>query len=56
MNRQVQRDRHPRNSSVANELRVAEESGRAMVISVEESEWLLLEDEKDSIDEFEVFG
>ena len=27
-----------------------------MVIGMEESEWLLLEDEKDSIDEFEVFG
>jgi hypothetical protein len=56
VNSQVQRDRHPRNRGVANELRVAEESGRAMVIGVEESERLLFEDEKDSIDEFEVFG
>ena len=36
MDSQVQGDDRPRNGSVADELGVAEHSGRAMVVSVEE--------------------
>jgi len=56
MHSQVQRDRNPGHSSAADQLSVAEKSGRTMVIGVEESQRLLLEDQEQGVNEFEVFG
>lgn len=56
MNAQVQRYGHPRDCSVTDELCIAEKSGCAMVIGMEEGQRLLFEDEEDGIDQFEVFG
>ena len=41
---------------MANELGVAEQGGRAVVVGMEECERLLFEDEEDGVDQFEVFG
>ena len=41
---------------MAEELGVAEESGCAVVVGVEESERLLLEEEEAGVDQFEVLG
>ena len=40
---------------MANQLRIAEKCSRAMMIGVEESQGLLLEDEEQGVNEFEVF-
>lgn len=40
---------------MAEKLRVAEEGRRAVVIGVEEGQWLLFEEEEDSINQFEIF-
>ena len=53
---EVESDRYPGDGGDADELGVAEECGGAVVVGVEEGEGLLLEDEKDGVDEFEVFG
>jgi hypothetical protein len=53
---QVQRDDDPRHRCRANELSVAEESRRAMVVAVEECQGLLLEEEEAGIQKFEVLG
>lgn len=53
---EVQGDRNPRNGSVSNKLSVAEQGSGAMMIGVKESKWLLLENQEDSVNEFEVLG
>ena len=47
---EVERDRDPGHRGVANELSVAEEGGGTVVVSVQEGEGLLLEDEEDGVD------
>lgn len=56
MNGQVESNWNPRDCCVTNELSVAEECSRAMVVGMEECQWLLLEYEEHSVDELEVFG
>ena len=41
---------------MAEKLSVAEQGGGSVVVSVEEGQWLLLEEEEDSVDKFEVLG
>ncbi len=41
---------------MSDELGVAQKGGRAVVVRVEEGKWLLLENEEDGVDEFEVLG
>jgi len=53
---QVEGYGHPGDGGVADELRVAEEGGRAVVVGVQEGEGLLFEEEEDGVDEFEEFG
>jgi len=53
---QVEGYGHPGDGGVADELRVAEEGGCAVVVGVEEGEGLLFEEEEDGVDEFEEFG
>lgn len=56
MDSQVERDGDPRDRRGANELGVAEQSSRAVVVAVEEGEGLLLEEQEDGIQQFEVLG
>jgi len=53
---QVQCDGDPGYSSVADKLGVAEKSGRTVVIRVQKGQRLLLEDQEQGVNEFEVFG
>ena len=41
---------------MAQQLGVAEEGGRAVVVGVQEGEGFFLEEEEDGVEEFEVFG
>lgn len=54
MDGQVEGDRNPRNRCQSNQLSPAQQSGGAVVVGVEESQWLLLQDKEDSVKEFEV--
>lgn len=56
MNHQVEGDRNPRDGGQTNELGVAEESRGTVVVSVEEGQGLLLEEEEDGVDQLEVLG
>lgn len=56
MNCQIQCDNHPGDGGVTEELSEAEESSCSVVVGVEESKRLLLENEEDGVDEFEVLG
>lgn len=56
VDKEVEGDGDPGDCGVASELAEAEESGGAVVVRVEEGKGFLLEDEEDSVDEFEVFG
>ena len=53
---QVDDNGDPGDGCLAEELRVAEQGGGAVVVGVEEGERLLLEEEEDGVQEFEVFG
>lgn len=55
MDREVQRDGDPGNSGRADELRIAEQRRRAMVVRVQEGKGLLLEHEESGVDELDVF-
>ncbi len=53
---QVQRDDDPRDRGRPDQLGVAEESRRAVVVAVEEGQGLLLEEQEAGIQKFEVLG
>lgn len=55
MDQQVDGDGHPLHGSHTDELSVAEEGGGTVVVGVKESQWLLLEDQEDGINELDVF-
>lgn len=55
MDEQVDGDRDPLHRGKTNELGVAQESGGAVVVGVEEGQGLLLEDQEDGVQEFDVF-
>lgn len=55
MDQQVDGDRHPLHRSHTDELSVAEEGSGTVVVGVKESQWLLLEDQEDGINELDVF-
>jgi len=40
----------------ANQLGVAEECSRAMVVAVQECQWLLLQHQEDRVNQLEIFG
>jgi len=52
---QVDGDGNPLHGSQTNQLSVAEESGGTVVISVEEGQGLLLENQENSVQELDVF-
>lgn len=56
VNQKVNSDRNPLHSGQPNELSVAQKSGGTMVIRVEEGQRLLLEEQENGVDQFEVFG
>ena len=56
VNGEVEGDDDPGDGGVAEELGVAEKSGGTVVVGVEESQGLLLEDEEDGVNELKVFG
>lgn len=56
MHGQVERDRDPGDGGGANELGVAQESGGTVVVAVEESEGLLLEEQEDGVEKLQVLG
>lgn len=56
MHSQVQRNGDPRNGSQTDQLSEAEQSSGAMVVGVQESQGLLLEDQEDGVEEFKVLG
>jgi hypothetical protein len=56
VDREVKGDDDPGDGGVAEELGVAEEGGGTVVVGVEEGQGLLLEDEEDGVDQFEVLG
>lgn len=53
---EVESDDDPGDGGVAEQLGVAEQGGGSVVVGVEEGERLLLEDEEDGVNEFEVLG
>jgi len=53
---QVEGDDNPGDGGVAEELGVAEKRSGTVVVCVQESERLLLEDKEDGVDQFEVLG
>ena len=55
MDGEIEGDGDPGDGGVAEELGIAEESGGAVVVGVEEGEGFLFEEEEDGVDEFEVF-
>ena len=55
VNHEVENDRNPGDRRVTEELSEAEECGRAVVIGVEEGQWLLFEEQEDGVDELKVF-
>lgn len=54
MDAEVEGDGNPRDGGRANELGVAQDSGGAVVVAVEEGEGLLLEEEEARVEELEV--
>lgn len=56
MNEKVQANHNPLDGCRTNELGVAKQCCSAMMVRVEESQWLLFEKEKDRVDQFKVFG
>lgn len=55
VDQQVDGDGDPLHRGETNELGVAQESGGAVVVGMEEGQWLLLENEEDGVQEFDVF-
>ena len=53
---EVEGDDDPGDGGVAEELGVAEKSGGTVMVGVQEGERLLLEDEEDGVNQFEVLG
>lgn len=56
MNQQVDVDHHPLHRGQADQLGIAQKSGGTVVVGVEEGQGLLLEEQEDGIEQFEVFG
>lgn len=55
MDQQVDGDRNPLHRGETNELGVAQESGGAVVVGMEEGQRLLLQDQENGVQEFDVF-
>lgn len=56
VNKQVQHNGDPGHGGVANQLGVAQQSSGTMVVGVQKGQGLLLEDQKDSVNELKVLG
>lgn len=55
MDKQVDGDGHPLHSSETDQLGVAEKSSGTVVVGVKEGQGLLLKDQEDGVQEFDVF-
>lgn len=55
MDQQVDGDGHPLHRRQTDQLCVAKEGGRAVVVGVQEGQWLLLEKQEEGVDEFHIF-
>lgn len=56
MDQKVDVNHNPLHRGQTNQLGIAQKRRGAMVVGVEEGQRLLLEEEEDGIDEFDVFG
>lgn len=56
MNEKVDSDGDPLHRSQTNKLSVAQKGGSSVVVGVEEGQRLLLEEQEDGVDQFEVLG
>jgi hypothetical protein len=56
MDKEVEGDGNPGDGGGADQLGEAEQGGGTVVIGMEESQGLFLEDEEKRVDEFDVFG
>lgn len=56
MHQKVDVNDNPLNRSQTNELGIAEKRGRAVVVGMKEGQRLLLEEQEDGVDKFEVLG
>lgn len=56
MDGQVEDNGNPGNGGGTDQLGVAEESGSAMVVAVQEGQGLLLEEQEDGVQELQVLG
>lgn len=56
MDKQVDGNRNPLYSGQTNQLSVAKEGRGTMVVSVEEGQGLLFEEEENGVNQFEVLG
>jgi len=56
VNEKVDGDGNPLHRSQTNQLSVAQKSGGSVVVGVEEGQRLLLEEEENGVDQFEVLG
>ena len=55
MNQQVNGDRHPLHRSQTNQLGVAKKGGGTVVVGVKEGQRLLLEDQENGVQQFDIF-
>ena len=55
MDGEIEDDDDPGDGCVADKLGVAEESGCAVVVGVEEGERFLFQEEEDGVNQFEIF-
>jgi phosphopantetheine adenylyltransferase len=55
MDQQVDGNGNPLHGGHTDKLSVAEKGGGTVVVSVKEGQWLLLEDQEDSINELDIF-
>ena len=56
VDQQVDVNNHPLHGRRTDQLRVAEQSSGSMVVRVKECQGLLLEEQKDGIDQLDIFG
>lgn len=56
VNEKVDSDGDPLHRSQSNKLSVAQKGGSSVVVGVEEGQRLLLEEQEDGVDQFEVLG
>ena len=56
MHQEIKGDRYPRHGCQTNQLSVAKESGGTVVIGVQEGKGFLLQNQENSVDQFDIFS